>query len=100
MQETSEHNLGSSSQQPTSQWQQLIPQQQQQQQQQQQHQQQNNADSGPPKKSGGPSQAISFGALMPLLLPTLQPDQSQKLLALYQKLKVGINFNVHDIFSS
>lgn len=40
------------------------------------------------KRPGGPAQAISFGTLMPVLLPILQPDKAQKLNALYLRLKV------------
>lgn len=41
------------------------------------------------KRPGGPAQAISFGTLMPMLLPILPPDKAQKLNALYLRLKVG-----------
>lgn len=79
---------GSGLQQPASQWKQLMPQQQDSLRERWQQQQGDSGQSaGSVKRSGGSSQAISFGTLMPMLLPTLQPEQSEKLLALYQKLR-------------
>eukprot|EP00250_Pteridium_aquilinum_P035036 c84_g1_i1 orf=93-707(+) len=43
--------------------------------------------SGLTKRPGGPAQAISFGTLMPMLLPVLPPDKAEKLNALYLRLK-------------
>ncbi|CAM6016894.1 unnamed protein product [Sphagnum balticum] len=54
---------------------------------QQQQQQQLLAASQASKKSGGISQGISFGALMPLLQAHLPPEQNQQLNSLYQKFK-------------
>ncbi|CAK9205955.1 unnamed protein product [Sphagnum troendelagicum] len=53
----------------------------------QQQQQQLLAASQASKKSGGISQGISFGALMPLLQAHLPPEQNQQLNSLYQKFK-------------
>jgi len=58
---------------------------------QQQQQQQLLAASQASKKSGGISQGISFGALMPLLQAHLPPEQNQQLNSLYQKFKQSDN---------
>ncbi|KAH7282531.1 hypothetical protein KP509_35G034700 [Ceratopteris richardii] len=39
------------------------------------------------ERPGGTAQAISFGTLMPMLLPILPPDKAQNLNALYMRLK-------------
>ncbi|KAI5065456.1 hypothetical protein GOP47_0020151 [Adiantum capillus-veneris] len=39
------------------------------------------------KRPGGSAQAISFGTLMPMLLPILPPEKAQSLNALYTRLK-------------
>jgi hypothetical protein len=57
----------------------------------QQQQQQLLAASQASKKSGGISQGISFGALMPLLQAHLPPEQNQQLNSLYQKFKATLH---------